>query len=160
MKANVMAVTTVDFSDQIDRRLTDAERKPLRRFMTNALSYISYKWKGWRYAGRPPGAPRNVSLAKWKGGIQSVEPRTVAAVIYNQAKSWDTGESYVAQVERRRGQGSEAAILINDIIYDMWPVTVEEMRVEIVKALNKPGKPQKMRRNTGIAPVTAAPIIL
>ena len=48
--ADVNVTTTANFSDQIQRRLTDAERKPLRRFQTDALSYITSKWKGWKYS--------------------------------------------------------------------------------------------------------------
>ena len=161
MSMDVTATTTVDFSGDIQRRLTDAERKPLRKFQSDALAFITQQWRGWRYAGRPQGAPRNVSLAKWKGKIQSTEPGTIGMEITNAARSWDTGEPYVAQVERRRGEGSEADRLIGLVTRDLWPVAVEAMRAEIVKALNKPAKPQRLRRNTGSAPtVTAAPIIL
>lgn len=161
MSADIVVTTTVDLSADIQRRLTDAERKPLRKLQTEALSYITSKWKGWKYANRPASAPRNVSLAKWKGKVESTEPSAVALKITNEARSWDTGEPYVAQVSRRRGGKSEATILIGDIVNDLWPATVAQMRAEVVNALNKPGKPKKLRQNTGnTASVTAAPIIL
>lgn len=161
MSTNVNVTTTVDLSSDIQRRLTDAERKPLLKLQRDALSYITSKWKGWRYADRPANAPRNVSLAKWKGKVESTEPQAVGLKITNEARSWDTGEPYVAQVSRRRGGTSEASILIEDITRDLWPNTVGEIRDALANALNKPGKAKNLRRNTGkTAPVSAAPIIL
>ena len=159
--ADVNVTTTANFSDQIQRRLTDAERKPLRRFQTDALSYITSKWRGWKYSGRPQGAPRNVSLAKWKGKIQSTEADSIGMTISNAARSWDSGAPYVSAVERRRGDGSYSDRLIGDITRDLWPATVAEMAAAIVAELGRPSKPQKVRRtNSAAATVTAAPLIL
>lgn len=161
MSIDITATTTADFSADIQRRLTDAERKPLRRFQSDALAFITDRWRGWRYAGRPKGAPRNVSQAKWRGKIQSTEPAVIGMTISNQARAWDSGEAYVAQVERRRGEGSEADRLIGLVVRDLWPQAVQSMATEIARELNKPAKPQRLRRNTGTSPtVTAAPIIL
>ena len=159
--ADVTATTTADFSSQIQRRLTNAERKPLRRFQTDALAYITSKWKGWKYRNRPAGAPRNVSLAKWKGKIQATEADSIGMTISNAARSWDTGNPYVGAVERRRGAGSEAEKVIGEVIDQLWPVAVAEMTAAIAAELNRPSKPQRLRASSGTAaPITAAPLIL
>ena len=141
--------------------MTNAERKPLRRFQTDALAFITSKWKGWKYKGRPPGAPRNVSLAKWKGKIQTTEADSIGMTISNAARSWDTGNPYVGAVERKRGAGSEAEKVIGEVIDQLWPATVAEMTAAIVAEIARPSKPQRLRASSGTAaPVTAAPLIL
>jgi|APGre2960657404_1045060.scaffolds.fasta_scaffold03778_11 hypothetical protein len=157
---SVTATTTANFSSQIQRRLADAERKPLRRFQTDALSFITSKWVGWKYKGRPPTAPRNVSLAKWKGKIQTTEADSIGMTISNEAKSWDTGAPYVGAVERRRGEGSYADRLIGEVTDTLWPVAVEQMTAAIVAELARPSKPQRLRPTGGGPTVTAAPLIL
>ncbi|NBR00585.1 MAG: hypothetical protein EBT97_09075 [Actinobacteria bacterium] len=159
--SDVAVTTTVDLSGTIQRRLSDAERKVLRRFQTDALSYITSKWRGWRYAGRPVGAPRNVSLAKWKGKIQSTEANVIGCEISNAAKAWDTGQPYVGAIERRRGAGSEAEKVIGEVIDGIWPQAVEDLTRAVMAELWRPVKPQRLRRTNAAAPtVTAAPIIL
>ena len=157
---SVTATTTADFSRQIQRRLSNAERKPLRQFQSAALSFISSQWVGWKYRDRPATAPRNVSLAKWKGKIQSTEADSIGMTISNDAKSWDTGAPYVGAVERRRGAGSEADKVIGEVIDQLWPAAVEQMAAAIVLELARPSKPQRLRPTGGGPTVTAAPLIL
>ena len=110
---SVTATTTANFSSQIQRRLADAERKPLRRFQTDALSFITSKWVGWKYKGRPPTAPRNVSLAKWKGKIQTTEADSIGMTISNEeelAKLREIGR-IVADTMRAMQQAMEPGIV-------------------------------------------------
>lgn len=146
MSADVRTTSTLDLTN-LERQITAAERKVLRRFQSDALGLITDRWTGWRYRNRPDGAPRNVSLARWKGQTQVFDVAQVGVIITNDARSYDTGESYVALVERRRGAGSEAVKVLAEVEAKLWPATEEALIWEIAKNL-KPGKPKSLAGRT------------
>jgi hypothetical protein len=142
--ADIKTTSTLDLSG-LGRAITAAERKVLRQFQSDALLLIRNRWQGWRYAGRPSNAPRNVSQSAWKAKTQAFDVAAVGVVISNEARAWDTKQSYVAQVERRAGAGSEAVKVLREVDDTLWP----DAERALIMAINTALKPKPPRSLSG-----------
>lgn len=75
------------------------EQAVMRRHEAIIVNKIQTKWVGWKYKGRPPGAPRNVSQKEWKA-TSEVEGSSRLLVVRNNARDFRRGKPYVVFVHR------------------------------------------------------------
>lgn len=148
--ADVTVTTTLDVSGLISRRLNDAERKVFNRHRRGIVAFIRGRWSGWRYEGRPIGAPRNVSQSAWTSTIETTEADAIALVIRNEARDYRTGtKDYVAYVHRSGSSTPEVDAVFDAVRTDYVPKVVTELTAEIQKSLNQPAKRQALRKGGG-----------
>jgi len=153
---DIQTVQTVDTSN-IQRRLTRDERRIWRTLASALKSFYAREWTGWRYQGRPPDAPRNVSQAAWKVKIATTEAATVT--VTNEARSYDSGRSYVSDVRRSGSNTPEALVLQDRIEAEILPPFIEDLATAIANNAALPTRPQR-RRSTGGAKVRVAGVEL
>ena len=153
---DVQTVQTVD-TGNIQRRLTRDERRVWRTLASTLKSLYAREWTGWRYQGRPSDAPRNVSQAAWKVKIATTEAATLT--VTNDARSYNNGQSYVANVHRAGSNTPEALVLQERIEAEILPPFLEDLATVIANNAALPTRPQR-RRSTGGAQVRAAGVEL
>ena len=146
--ADVEVTSTVDLTSQINRRLVEAERRVWDSFRVQIVNYIKNQWVGWKYEGRPPGAPRNVSRTRWSSRIETTEA-AATMIIFNQARSWNSGRPYVAYVKRSKGSPEEWAVLFDAVKVQYLPPMREALLAEVLKGVFLPSAPKKLRARGG-----------
>lgn len=129
--ASVKITTTLDLSD-IERKLTDAEFKVLHKHRKGVVDFIMSKWIGWRYKGRPPGAPRLVSHDAWTSTVSSVESKA-AMTITNEAT--DRGKHYAGYVHRAGAVTEEWRVLWEQVKAHYLPLFQQELLAEVQRTL-------------------------
>lgn len=148
--ADITVTTTFDVSGLINRRLNDAERAVFNKHRRGIVAFIRAAWTGWRYEGRPPTAPRNVSQTAWTSTVETTEADAVALVIRNEARDYRTSsKDYVAYVHRSGSSVPEAEVLFDTLRTDYVPRLVTDLTAEIQQGLNQPAKAQKLRKGGG-----------
>lgn len=153
---DIQTVQTVD-TQGIQRRLTRDERRVWRTFASALKAFYAREWTGWRYQGRPPNAPRNVSQAAWKVKIATTE--AAALSVTNAARSYDSGQSYVANVHRSGSNTPEAVVLQERIESELLPPFLDDLANAIAQNAALPSRPQR-RRSTGGPSIRAAGVEL
>jgi hypothetical protein len=154
MSSNVSACTqTVDLA--VDRRLTDSERKVFSVYARKYVEFFRNEWTGWKYDGRPPDAPRNVSLSAWKSRIQTTEGRAVMTIV-NEAKDYRYGRDYVAMIHRAGQKAIEWKIVAANADIALLPSLVGDMAKEIAKNAALPADPKRLQARGGGVTVRAA----
>ncbi len=142
---DVEVTTTVDLVSDLRRRLTDTERKVFTRHRATIERFVLDEWVGWRYEGRPPEAPRNVSQSAWRTRVETTEAQNVSLVLWNRARSWASGRPYVAYVHRSGTDVREWTRVLEAILTGYWPKVIADLTAEIAKNVFAPGKPKKLR---------------
>ena len=138
--------TDVDWSD-LQRRLTDTERRVLLRFETAVVDFYQGRWVGWRYRGRPAGAPRLVSHDAWRGEVTTTEAGA-QLLITNAARGWRSGRPYVAHVHRAGKDTSEWEEVTADAVARFADDIAEEMAAAIAATLEAPAPTRRIREGS------------
>jgi hypothetical protein len=147
--AAVSATTTIDFGD-LQRRLTDAERKVLTKYRGIILDgTIKSRWIGWDYADRPEDAPRNVSLKAWKARIETTEGKAVL-IIVNEALDWRKKQrTYAAYVHRAGDSTTEVDHIAADLQANTIPLMVADLTAAVAAEMTAPKRIRKLRARGG-----------
>jgi len=100
ISADISITTTLPASHSARERLNSAVLAVMNEYAKLYVADWKENWTGWKYAGRPAGAPRLVSHREWKA---TASPTTEGAqlVVKNNARDWRKGtKDYVAHVHR------------------------------------------------------------
>lgn len=149
----VEVTLTVPDLTQLPGMVTDAERKVMTRYRNRILAFIKRSWTGWKYVGRPVNAPRNVSMQAWRGAVV-VARGGVALEITNEARSWDTGESYVAYIARRKGAVPEYRKVAEALAAEFTDPLARDLMAEVQRSLLT-GAPRRRIKGRPLGPDTA-----
>lgn len=145
------STSQVDFS-ALAGRMPEVARRVLLDHQARILAKIRERWTGWKYADRPPGAPRHVSRRAWVGRIESTNPARL--VITNEARDYRTGtRAYVRYVHRSGTPKLEVRVVQADLNLRYYPAMKRDLIAAIRAALVVPGKPITARTR-GSAPPT------
>ena len=143
MPADIVTSTTIDLTG-IDRILLDSERRVLQSYGQRILRFIRGEWTGWKYAGRPARAPRNVSMRAWKRTLETTENRAVLH-LRNEARGWNSGDPYVSHVRRAKGEPLEVDVVLNAVVSDFVPKMKADIIAEVQKNVSAPKRRRKLR---------------
>lgn len=142
--ADVVVVTDVPDAVETSRRLSNAERKVLLAYESKMLKATKDAWTGWEYKGRPEDAPRLVSHDAWRSETVSTKGNA-SIVIYNDAKSWNTGKSYVEYVHRVGQKGTPEWERVADLLEKTYAdALVQDLAEAMADELTKPGPSRKL----------------
>lgn len=151
------STSTVDFS-ALAGRMPEIARKVLTTHQDRILTAIRARWTGWKYAGRPPGAPRHVSRRAWKSRIESTSPAKLA--ITNEARDYRTGtRAYVRYVHRAGTRKLEVQVVQADLNFKYYPAMKADLLAAIRAALVVPGKPVTARSRGSSAPTRGGGLV-
>jgi hypothetical protein len=151
--AGVEATTTIPDLSNLGGMLFDVERKVLTRYRGRMLAFLRGEWTGWKYQGRPVDAPRNVSFKAWKARV-IVNTPSPELHIENAARSWDTGDDYVAYVRRRKGAEVEWLRLGREMETRFVSAMTSDLLAEVTKSIGSPTARRPLRTR-GARPDTA-----
>lgn len=140
----VEVTSTIPDLSNLGGMLFDVERKVLTRYRGRMLSFLRGEWTGWKYQGRPANAPRNVSFKAWKAKV-IVNTPAPELHIENAARSWDTGQDYVAYVRRRKGAEVEWVRLGRELDAKFTAAMVDDLLTEVQKNLATPRRATRVR---------------
>jgi hypothetical protein len=135
--ATVEAISTVDLTTNIQRRLSDCERRVFRKHKDRILLAVKTAWTGWLYIGRPAGAQQNVSFKEWYGTIESTVGDKVVLRIFNAA-------DYSSFVHRSGSTVIEWQRIWAEVEAAYIPPLAADLRAEIIKNLSAPVNPKKL----------------
>lgn len=135
-KASVEAISTVNF-DNINRRLSDVERRVFVKHERRILNTFKKAWVGWLYKGRPIGAERNVSLKAWRSEIETTDGAHPVLRIIND-------KDYSGFVHRSGSNDLEWQVIWERVQLELIPPLVTDLKRAIEDELNKPSNPKKL----------------
>lgn len=144
----VTVTSTVDLGD-LGRRLADAERAVLVKYESAIMAMIKKRWRGWRYDGRPRGAPVNVSLAAWQSRIETTEGGRPRLFIENRARSYDTGDPYVSFVHKAGTVTPEVQLIRDELAASWVPRLRRDLAAAILAATTRPTGRKRLRGRGG-----------
>jgi len=146
---DVTLTLTVDLP-AVAGRLLDDERRVLVAHERRLLREVKDDWTGWAYAGRPAAAPRLVSHDAWRTELQTSKA-PFALILINEARSYNGGKPYVANVHRAGITQPEWERLFLRIGSDYLPPLVVDLRDAILKNFGTPRPVKKVRlANKGV----------
>lgn len=145
---DINVTVTLPTLAEIGSRLTDVERQVLRDYERRMLDVYQDEWVGWKYDGRPPGAPRNVSQQAWRTNVDSTD-RGAALIVRNEARDWRTrSREYVSYVHRAGTTTPEWEVMKARVDREIVPDLVVDLSAAVAAAVERPGPPRgNTRRN-------------
>lgn len=148
MASGDIEVTTTWDLGFIRRQLTDAARKVFTEYESETLDYYQDRWVGWKYEGRPAGAPRLVSFDAWSTRTVTTS-KGPALVVINEARDWRYGRPYAEYVARRKGAQAEWLVVTADWERDVLPRMTRDLTQAVVASLSQPAPSKKVRPEDG-----------
>lgn len=149
MIGDLTATSTIPGLEEIQRRLSDAERAVFVQHEGLILAHYQDAWVGWQYEGRPAGAPRNVSQQAWRSKVQS-DQRGAALIIENKARDWrHKARAYVGYIRRHKGAPLEWEVQADAVEQTLLPALIADLAAAVADGLEKPGQTRKIREGTG-----------
>jgi hypothetical protein len=141
--ADIEVTSTFDLG-AIQRALNVSARRVFTEYETRTLDFYHAHWLGWKYEGRPPGAPRLVSWDAWSTKTITTAEGVVLQIT-NDARGWRSGDPYAAFVKRSGSNRREA-----DVVTELWedqvlPSMVRDLTTAILSSLSQPGPVHKVR---------------
>lgn len=132
----VEVITTADFNN-INRRLSDIERRVFTKHERRILGAFKKAWVGWLYRGRPVGAERNVSLKAWRSEIETTNGARPVLRIIND-------KDYSGDVHRSGSNDIEWQVIWARVENELIPPLIADLKRAIEDDLNKPTNPKKL----------------
>lgn len=149
MIGDIDITTNIPDLPELNRRLSDSARRVLVGYETQMLEQYQDGWVGWKYKGRPPGAPRNVSMQAWKTRVQSTR-EGAALIVENNAKDWRTNtKTYAAFVKRKKGAQPEWLVFQKRTEETILPVLAQDLAKAVEESYDKPAPTRKIRTGVG-----------
>jgi hypothetical protein len=139
---------TTTMPPDVTGTVTAAEFRVLSQYRDVILRAFREAWTGWKYAGRPPDAPRLVSFDAWTATVDTQGHRPVL-VISNNARGYASGRDYVAQVRRKKGARPEWELVFEDVERSLVPKLAAELAKAIGESIGRPGPPRPVRTTGG-----------
>lgn len=137
----VEAISTVNL-DNINRRLSDVERRVFTKHERRILGAFKKAWVGWLYRGRPIGAERNVSLKAWRSQIETTDGARPVLRIIND-------KDYSGEVHRSGSTDIEWQVIWARVEAELIPPLIADLERAIAQELDKPSNPKKLGARGG-----------
>lgn len=131
--------TTLPSADEVMRRLRSEARVHLDRVAQDVEAEIKAAWTGWKYEGRPKGAPQGTSQAAWQVRVDD----DLRLGITNEARDWRYGRPYAKYVHRAGRPKTER--VADELLDNMRSDLVRRVQQALLDGLEVAVRPDSRR---------------